>query len=90
MLQSHAGLRLPARVARAEVFVCHGDRDLTPNLHLHRLRDRLIAWGVVPLKPLLWRWAYFRILIGRHALQQCLATGLIRYRCLVFQRTETQ
>ena len=77
-------------LARDEGFVCRGDRDLTPDLHLHRLRDRLIAWGVVPLKPLLWRWAYFRGLIGGHALQQCLAAGLIRYRCLVFERTDTQ
>ena len=77
-------------LARDEGFVYRGDRDLTPDLHLHRLRDRLIAWGVVPLKPLLWRWAYFRGLIGGHALQQCLAAGLIRYRCLVFERTGTQ
>lgn len=76
-------------LARDEGFVCRGDRDLTPDLHLHRLRDRLIAWGVVPLKPLLWRWVYFRSLIGGHALQQCLAAGLIRYRCLVFERQET-
>ena len=73
-------------LAREEGFVCRDDRDLTPGLHLHRLRDRLIAWGVVPLRPLLWRWAYFRGLIGGHALQQCLATGLIQYRCLVFER----
>ena len=87
------GLRSRSTVrslARDEGFVCCGDRDLTPDLHLHRLRDRLIAWGVVPLKPLLWRWAYFRGLIGGHALQQCLAAGLIRYRCLVFERTDTQ
>lgn len=73
-------------LAREEGFVCRDDRDLTPDLHLHRLRDRLIAWTVVPLRPLLWRWAYFRGLIGGHALQQCLTTGLIQYRCLVFER----
>jgi cyclopropane fatty-acyl-phospholipid synthase-like methyltransferase len=76
-------------LARAAGFVCRRDRDLTPALHLDRLRDRLIAWGVVPLRPLLWRWAYFRGLIGGHALQQCLKRGLIRYRCLVFERRGT-
>jgi cyclopropane fatty-acyl-phospholipid synthase-like methyltransferase len=76
-------------LARAAGFVCRSDRDLTPALHLDRLRDRLIAWGVVPLRPLLWRWAYFRGLIGGHALQQCLKRGLVRYRCLVFERRET-
>lgn len=76
-------------LAREEGFVCREDRDLTPDLHLHRLRDRLIAWGLVPLRPLLWRWAYFRGLIGGHALQQCLTAGLIQYRCLVFERQES-
>jgi cyclopropane fatty-acyl-phospholipid synthase-like methyltransferase len=88
-----AGLRSADTVrslAREEGFVCRDDRDLTPALHLDRPRDRLIAWAVVPLRPLLWRWAYFRGLIGGHALQQCLKRGLIRYRCLVFERTDSQ
>jgi cyclopropane fatty-acyl-phospholipid synthase-like methyltransferase len=76
-------------LAHEEGFVCRADRDLTPDLHLHRVRDRLIAWAVVPLRPLLWRWAYFRGLIGGHALQQCLTAGLIQYRCLVFERQES-
>lgn len=62
------------------------DRDLTPHLELGRPRDHFIAWCLVPLQSVLWRWAYPRSLIGGHALQQGLQHGLIQYRQLVFEK----
>lgn len=60
--------------------------NLTSSLAFDRLRDRLINWAVVPFRPLLWRWPYFRGLIGGDALQKCLKAGIIEYRHLVFER----
>lgn len=61
------------------------NHDLTPFLSLNRPRDRFIEWCIVPLRPLLWRWPYFRGLIGGDALQKCLNAGIIEYRHLVFE-----
>ncbi len=85
----HARGLCSVQEARAEAGAC-GFRlvkqaDLTSALALGRPRDRLIEWLVVPLRPLLWKWDYFRGLIGGHALQQCLAAGAIKYRLLVFE-----
>ncbi|MFB6229691.1 MAG: cyclopropane-fatty-acyl-phospholipid synthase family protein [Salinibacter sp.] len=85
----HARGLCSVREARAEAKAC-GFRltkqvDLTSALALRRPRDQLIEWLVVPLRPLLWKWDYFRGLIGGHALQQCLAAGAITYRLLVFE-----
>jgi SAM-dependent methyltransferase len=71
--------------AQASGFRLVDQADLTPALDLSRPRDRLIAWLVVPLRPLLWKYHYFRGLIGGHALQQCLTAGAIEYRLLTFE-----
>lgn len=63
--------------------------NLTSYLPLNRPRDRFIEWCIVPLRPLLWHWPYFRGLIGGDALQKCLKAGIIEYRHLVFEREET-
>lgn len=60
--------------------------NLTPDLKLDRPRDRFIRWFVVPFRSLLWRWSYFRGLIGGDALQKCLREGILEYRQLVFER----
>lgn len=60
--------------------------NLTPYLRFGRPRDRLIRWFVVPLRGILWRWPYFRGLIGGDALQKCLQAEIMEYRQLVFER----
>lgn len=74
-------------MAEAHALSLVKNEDLTPHLSLDRPRDRFIEWGIVPLRPLLWRWPYFRGLIGGDALQNCLKAGIIEYRHLVFQHT---
>jgi hypothetical protein len=71
--------------ARANGFRLTNQMDLTSALDLGRPRDRFIEWCVVPLRPLLWKWHYFRGLIGGHALQRCLMAGAIEYRLLTFE-----
>lgn len=77
-----------AEAAEAHDLRLVKNEDLTPHLSLNRPRDRFIEWCIVPLRPLLWRWPYFRGLIGGDALQNCLNAGIIEYRHLVFERTD--
>lgn len=74
-----------AEAAEAHDLRLVENEDLTPLLSLNRPRDRFIKWCMVPLRPLLWRWPYFRGLIGGDALQNCLNAGIIEYRHLVFE-----
>lgn len=73
--------------ARAHNLQLVKNTDLTSRLDLGRPRDHFIKWCIVPLRPLLWRWPYFRGLIGGDAVQKCLKEGIIEYRHLVFERT---
>lgn len=77
-----------AAAAEAHDLHLEDTTDLTSHLPLGRPRDRFIEWCIVPLRSLLWRWPYFRGLIGGDALQKCLDAGIIEYRHLVFERTD--
>lgn len=60
--------------------------DLTPLLELRRPRDRLIALAVAFGRLLPLRGYRFRSLVGGNALQAALTSGLVEFRCLVWQR----
>lgn len=62
------------------------DDDLTPYLELGRPRDRGVGLLVAVTRPLRLRGEYWASLAGGHALQRCLASDLVGYRLLVFQR----
>lgn len=85
------GLRAVGTVLRTAET--HGLRlrrnaNLTRHLRFGRPRDRFIRWFVVPFRWVLWRWPYFRGLIGGDALQKCLQEGVLEYRELVFERQD--
>jgi SAM-dependent methyltransferase len=62
------------------------DQDLTPHLRLRRPCDRLIAAFVTLGRALPFRAPWWDSWVGGHAIQQCLLTGLIRYRLLTFEK----
>jgi hypothetical protein len=63
------------------------DRDLTGYLELNRPRDRLIRAMLLLGRHLPIHSPYWDSLRGGDALQQCLSTGIVSYRFLVFERS---
>ena len=62
------------------------DHDLTPHLEVGRPRDRVIGILVGIGRRLPLRGKYWQSLVGGHALQKALLSGLVEYRFLVFER----
>jgi hypothetical protein len=75
------------QIARKQDLSLISDRDLTPFLELQRPRDRLIAVLIALGRHFPLHWPYWSSLVGGHALQQCLLSGLIEYHILVFEKT---
>jgi cyclopropane fatty-acyl-phospholipid synthase-like methyltransferase len=67
-------------------FTLLKDLDLTPHLELRRPRDRAISLLVALGRHLPLRGPTWRSFVGGNALQRALATGLLEYRFLVWQR----
>jgi hypothetical protein len=79
-------LQQTAQIARSQHLSLISDRDLTPFLELQRPRDRLIAVLVTLGRHFPLHRPYWSSLVGGHALQQCLLSGLIEYHVLVFEK----
>lgn len=62
------------------------DQDLTPYLRLRRPCDRLIAAFVNLGRGLTFRSPWWDSWVGGNAIQQCLLSGLVEYRLLVFEK----
>ena len=62
-------------------------RDLTPYLSLRRVRYRFISLCVTLGRKLPLRAPWWMNWFGGHALQQCLLSGIIDYRFLVFEKS---
>jgi predicted O-methyltransferase YrrM len=60
--------------------------DLSRRVELGRPRDRGIALFVALARPFAPQSQWFKSLLGGAALQQALASGLIEFRCLVWQK----
>jgi SAM-dependent methyltransferase len=60
--------------------------DLSSYLEIHRLRDRLVAGLLWPLRPIPAARRWCDHLFGGHALQTCLGRGWIGYDLAVFRR----
>ena len=75
------------RMAQNAGLSLTGDRDLTPDLRLVRLPERLVTLGLRLGRAMPDRWSYWHSTVGSLALQQCLRAGLVEYRFLVFQKS---
>jgi CheY-like chemotaxis protein len=62
------------------------DRELTSYLTLQRPCDRLIAAFVRLGRGIPFRSPWWDSWVGGHAIQQCLLTGLVQYRFLIFEK----
>lgn len=74
------------RMAAGAGFAHQQTTDLSPYLELHRMRDRLVAGLLWPLRAIPAARHRFDDLFGGHALQTCLSRGWIGYDLAVFRR----
>ena len=65
-------------------------QNLTPYMKLGRPRDQLIGLLRFFAAPYMRRSTYWRALNGGYAKQQCLKTGLVEYRQLIWQKKEPE
>lgn len=86
------GWRINTLVSPAEVvrigtgFQLDSDQDLSPHLQLGRPRDYAIAALLSVAKHFALRSPWWGNLVGGHALQRCLASGVVAHRFLVLKR----
>jgi len=76
-----------AEIAASLGFRLLSDNDLTPHLELRRPRDRLLAGLVFLGRPLDIQAPRWRCWLGGEGLQQCLSSGVLEFRFLVFERS---
>jgi hypothetical protein len=67
-------------------LVFRESQNLTPYMKLGRPRDQLIGLLRFFAAPYMRRSTYWRALNGGYAKQQCLKSGLVEYRQLVWQK----
>jgi len=86
----HVGTLITSRQAQAYAadagLALIDDRELTSYLKLQRPCDRLIAAFVRLGRGIPFRSPWWDSWVGGHAIQQCLLTGLVQYRFLIFEK----